>query len=304
MALVLLNPFAGSGRAGRLEAAMQDWLRRHHPQVAFAAPRTVGEAQRRVREAPRGSRVVVAGGDGSVHALLRPVLDGQHELAIVPAGGGDDGARALGLHGLAWTRALSRALLTEARPADIGWVSTADDERPFLSSLNAGFDAAVAQRAIAGPNWLRGLPRYLLATAREVAALRLHTMRIVADGQAVHEGPALFASSLNSATYGGGMQAMPMARLDDGQLNLLLAGRFGRLGVLAMLPRLLLGRHLGHPRVKHLAFAKLQIEADQPLPLAADGEPMPDSRQLVVRVGQSVLRVVPGALTPQLGQRV
>ena len=40
----------------------------------------------------------------------------------------------------------------------------------FASSLAAGFDAAVGLRALRGPAWLSGQPRYLWATLREIAA--------------------------------------------------------------------------------------------------------------------------------------
>ena len=70
---------------------------------------------------------------------------------------------------------------------------------PFLSSLTAGFDSAVGLRAINGPRWLRGLPRYLLATFGELAALRNWPLQVTTDGELIHNGPALFASSAQHA---------------------------------------------------------------------------------------------------------
>lgn len=294
MAVVVLNLAAGAGRAARLEGPLREALRLHHPGTVLHATLSPTEAARAVAAAPRGERIVVVGGDGTLHALLPALLDGGHTLALVPAGSGDDAARALALRGLPWARAMSRALTGRAVPVDIGWVDTEHDHRPFLSSLAAGFDAAVAARAAAAPRWQRGLTRYLLATLREVAALRLAELRISVDGSPLHDGPALFASVLNTPSYGAGMPAVPMARIDDGRLNLLVAGRFGRPGVLAMLPRLLMGRHLGHAQVKQLPFATLRIESANPLTLAADGEAMEAARHVTVRVGAGVLRVVPG----------
>jgi diacylglycerol kinase (ATP) len=294
MQLIVLNARAGGGKALRLRAAMSEWLRRHHPGVPLQLSESPFEARRAVQAIPHGSRVVLVGGDGSVHHLLPALIQGGHEMALVPAGSGDDSARALGVKGLTWQRALSRALTGVAVPVDIGWASTEHEERPFFSSLGVGFDAAVAQRALHGPAWLRGQPRYLLATLKEVAALRLFQTRVWVDDQLLHQGPLLFSSTLNTATYGGGLPAVPHAQLDDGALNLLLAARFSRVGALAMLPRLMFGRHLGHAQVRTVAFEKMLIESDEPLPLAADGEPMKDAHNVVVRVGKKVLHVVPG----------
>lgn len=293
MQLVILNARAGGGKALRLRPTMSEWLRRHHPGVPLQLSESPLEARRALQAVPRHSRVVLVGGDGSVHHLLPALIQGGHEMALVAAGSGDDSARALGLKGLGWQRALSRALTGLAVPADIGWVSTEHEERPFFSSLGVGFDAAVAQRALRGPAWLRGKLRYLLATLREVAALRLFHGRVHVDDVLLHEGQLLFASTLNTATYGGGLPAVPHARIDDGQLNLLLAARFSRPAILAMLPRLMLGRHLGHAQVRTVAFEKMLIESDTPMPLAADGEPMQEATTVVVRVGKQVLKVVP-----------
>jgi diacylglycerol kinase family enzyme len=289
MSLVLLNRRAGNGRAARLEAPLRQALA---DGPAVVAPASIDEARDRVAALPAGSRVIVVGGDGTLHGLLPALLKRQCELALLPAGSGDDTARALGLHGLDWRRALQHALHAPARRMDLGEVQTAHECSPFISSLCAGFDAAVAGRAQRLPSVLQGRPRYLWATLREIVALRLAQVRVELDGHTWHTGPALFASTLNTASYGGGMPAMPGARPDDGALDLLLAGRFGRVGVLRMLPALLAGRHLGRPQVFTGRFATLRLRADTPLPLAADGEPLAAAAEVSVRVLPSALAVV------------
>lgn len=290
--VVVLNRAARGGRAAALEAPLAAALKSLAPGARLVTPASASAAAEAVDALPPGSRVVVTGGDGSIHPLLDPLIARRHELALVPFGSGDDAARALGLRGLPWRHALSLALSGAATAVDAGRVSTPDGDRPFLSSLCAGFDAAVGERALAGPSWLAGLPRYLLATLQELATLKPARLRVQADGRLVHDGPALFASTLNTATYGGGMPAAPAARPDDGRLDLLVALEFGRAGALAMLPLLLAGAHLRHPRVRTLRFEHLRIDADAPLPMAADGEPMPPAAGFDVRCMRASLRVV------------
>jgi diacylglycerol kinase (ATP) len=161
-----------------------------------------------------------------------------------------------------------------------------------MSSLTAGFDAAIAIRAQAAPNWLRGQPRYVWATLNEIGRLRVHPMRVEADGQLLHDGPLLFASSLNTPSYGSGMPAAPGARVDDGELQLLRVGAFGRLGALAMMPLLLTGLHLRHGKVSLSSFKSLRLTSSAPVPLAVDGEPLPSASDIVVRVLPQALSVV------------
>ena len=292
--LVLLNPAAAGGRAAALAAPMRDWLAAHAPGVPLFESDSVERARATLRCLPARTRVVLVGGDGTLHQMLPVLLTHRHRLAVVPVGSGNDLARALGLHRMAWPQALGLALSGAARRIDTGLCVADGVAVPFMSSLAAGFDAAVARRAQAGPGWLRGQPRYAWATLRELAALRRWTVQLTLDGGAAQARTLLFASTLNTPTYGAGMPAVPGASLDDGRLDLLLAGRFGRLGVLRMLPRLMAGRHLGDPRVEVAGFESLRLRAVPALPLAADGEPLPEAERIEIRVRAASLSVVTG----------
>ncbi len=286
--LCLLNRHAAGGRC----AALAEPLRAALQGVPLVLPDDVPSARARLLALPEGSRVIVAGGDGTVHQLLPALHARRLELALLPGGTGNDLARALGLARLSWRAALAHALAAPASAMDLGEVEIAGQTRLFMSSLTAGFDAAIAQRALLAPAWLRGLPRYLWATLAEVRRLRVYPMRIELDGAWLPEGARLFASTLNTPSYGSGMPAAPGARIDSGRLALLQVGAFGRLGALATMPLLLSGQHLRHPRVTLTAFERLRIEAGAPLPLALDGEALPDTEQLQVRVLPGALRVV------------
>jgi diacylglycerol kinase family enzyme len=163
---------------------------------------------------------------------------------------------------------------------------------PFHSSLAVGFDASVGLRTLRGPPWLRGQPRYLWATLKELFALRHWGLRIAVDGGPAWQGRVLLASTLNTRSYGSGMPAAPAARIDDGRLELLRAGAMGRGGVLTLLPRLLRGTHLSDPRVALQPFQTLEVQAAEPVPLAVDGEYLGAFTRFSVRVLPAALRVV------------
>jgi diacylglycerol kinase family enzyme len=131
------------------------------------------------------------------------------------------------------------------------------------------------------------LGRYLYATLKALARLEAWDIKVSATDLVVHEGKALFASTLNTSSYGAGMKVAPFARIDDGALDVVVAGSFSRLGALAMLPRLLTGRHMGHPKVGIHAVADLHLTSKRPIPVAADGEylGLTQSFEIVVRAG-------------------
>ena len=297
MSLVLLNPHAQGGRAARRVPALRAWLAAHAPGVHLAAPTDLNDSLTLLQSLPEGSRVVVVGGDGTLNRWLPSLLARRLTVGLVPMGSGNDSARGLGLYGLPWAGALAHALNAPAQTVDTGFASWADMQgvehhTPFLSSLTAGFDSAVGLRALNGPRWLRGLPRYLWATLSELLHLKVWDLKVHSDGHLIHQGHALFASSLNTPTFGSGIPAVPQARMDDGRLDLLLAGPFSRTGALLMLPRLLMGWHLSHPRIDSRAFEALTIACASGVPLAADGEYLGEARQVTVRNGQASLQVV------------
>ena len=294
--LILINPHAAGGRALKLLPNIHAWCKtqaNNTSQIRIAVPETIASALTVLSNLPAKSRVVVVGGDGTLHQMLPGLLQGGHEVGLVPYGSGNDCARAWGLQHMSWQEALAFAMTDQAQGIDIGRVELNQSRSIYFhSSLAVGFDASVGNRALAGPKYLRGLPRYLLATLRELHSLRNWPLQIQADGQLVHEGVCLLASSLNTSTYGAGMPAVPHALIDDGHLNLLLASQFNRLQTLLMLPRLLTGTHLSHARIKCTSFKSALIKSAVNVPVAADGETLGDAHDIKLQVMPQALQVV------------
>ena len=81
------------------------------------------------------------------------------------------------------------------------------------------------------------------------------------------------------------------ARLDDGQLDLVVFEESSRLAAIAAIPRLFFGtfaraRGVSTRRVEHVA-----IESDRPIVFHVDGEPAQGGSRLEARVHPSALRV-------------
>lgn len=297
MALVLVNPHAQGGRVRRLLPALREALDALIPFARLQTPDSVDEALQTLRRETAGARVVLVGGDGTFNRWLPTLLDQSLTVGLVPLGSGNDLARALQLNRRDWRRALADALHGQPAPLDTGlavWTDLHGDvhRTPFASSLTCGFDSAVALRALQGPRWLRGLPRYLWATLSEWRHLQHWDAHVEADGHRVGEGSMLFTSVLNTPTFGSGLPAVPQARTDDGQLDWLRAGPFGRWATLAMLPRLTNGTHLRHPLVGTGRFTQLQLRCEAGVPLAADGEWLGLARQLRVTTTPASLQMV------------
>ncbi|MEO8299063.1 MAG: diacylglycerol kinase family protein [Burkholderiales bacterium] len=282
-AIVLLNPVAGQGRAAALRRPIEQWLAKRMPQVPLLAPSSADAALATLMVIAPRTRVVVVGGDGSVQAMLPAFLRCGHRLGLLPAGTNNHLARALGVHGVGWPKALAYALKAAVAPLDIGQVQTEDDTAHFVASLHAGFDAQVAARLQRAPRLLRGLPRRLWTVPAAWLQHAPTEARIWVNGELEYEGRLSSANVLNAPTPGTSLPAHAIAaepRFDDGRLDALVVPALGLWSVL----RLLAG-HPAHPAsLYQLCGQKLVIDAGRPLALAADGDPLAPASRLTVQV--------------------
>lgn len=307
--LVVVNPAAGGGRAGRIDAELAA------TSTAFsAAARFRPSGSRELREglgdaitAARPDRLLVLGGDGTVHDVVNALLvSGRTDvpLGLLPAGTGSDLVRTLGLPSDP-ADALRRALDGEPSALDVlrldresapSPARAPDSSTPAgrrLWSVNVasvGISGAVDEAVNSQPD--RGPTAYLRATVPALLRYRPRDCRIEADGECVHDGPVLLAALANGRTFGRGMPVAPRARPDDGLLDLVVVPplRLWRLPIL--LPRFLRGRHLDHPAVDYRRARRVRIEPDPTgPPFDVDGETWPPG-PITVTVEPGALRVV------------
>ena len=272
-ALLVHNPTAGGGRAGGLLPAVTERLRAGGVEVEQHATRSLEDARLAAREAAGAVEAVVAvGGDGTVGACAGGLADAgptaRAALGVIPAGGGNDAARTLGLpvgDPLAAAALLPRL---RRRPADLARVG----ERSYLIVAGAGFDSEVNRIANQRLAWAPGRVRYVGALLVELVVGRPAGFRLTLDGE-VHELRAWFVTVANSQSYGGGMRIAPDARLDDGLLDVVVVGDIGKPAFLATFPKVYSGRHLEHPAVSLHRARRIELEADRTLAVYADGEP-------------------------------
>ena len=289
----IVNPLAGGGRAGRVWRALQPRAERLAP-LAVLTPGDPSAARAAVRAAvERGaSRLVAVGGDGTVHLVAGELLaSGGAErvtLGIVPAGTGSDLARALEIPRDP-TRALERALLGPPRPIDAGECTGAAASFTFVNVASAGIGGMVDEFVNAMPR--RGLTAFLRGTVRALRRYRCVAVEIALDGTPWFAGRVLLVAAANGVSFGKGMRAAPDALLDDGLFDVVLVTEVGGLELLAKLPLVYFGRHLGLKQVRVARARTVHLRPLEPLPVFdADGETYPSGEATFV-VRPAALRV-------------
>ncbi|WP_082501569.1 diacylglycerol/lipid kinase family protein [Williamsia sp. Leaf354] len=214
--------------------------------------------------------VVVIGGDGTIGPVLEAARGTRVRVGLIPAGTGNDHARALAIPTGDVSGAIDIITAGHTRRCDLARLTVGDRTTTFGTVAAIGLDAAVTERAVnmAHP---RGQSRYALAAVAEIAALRPRRFRVTVDG-IVHEMDLVMASVGNTPSYGGGMRICPQARIDDGLLDVTLVEHTSRLRLLRLFPTIYRGTHISRRGVHTLRARTVTIETAEPTPVSADGE--------------------------------
>ena len=267
------NPTAGGGRARRLVPAVLARLRDAGVEVEQHRTRSLEDGRAAACQAAAAFDAVVAvGGDGTVGACAAGLADAgpgaRAALGVVPAGGGNDAARSFGLPAGDPLAAAGLLPRLRRRPADLATVAG----RAYLNVAGAGFDSEVNRVANQRLGWAKGRPRYVGAVLAELVVGRRASFELVLDDQASRHRGWLVAVA-NGPSYGGGMRVAPAASLQDGLLDVVVIHDIGKLEFLKTFPKVFSGRHVEHPAVSVHRAGRVELDADRPLAVYADGEP-------------------------------
>ncbi|OKJ99944.1 YegS/Rv2252/BmrU family lipid kinase [Streptomyces sp. CB02400] len=283
----VVNPTAGAATGAAALLALARHLREEGADLRTEYSRSLAHARELAREAGRQGRVVLAvGGDGIAGGVGGALSGTGATLGLVPAGRGNDFARALGLP--RDPADLARVLLhAEPRKVDtIEVTSAVHDRTVVLGSVYAGVDA-LANRHANRSRLLRGSASYYAGGLRAVTTWRPARYRVTVDGEEhPHTGYTVVAA--NSGYYGSGRVIAPDARVDDGLLDVVMIRQAPRRLFFALMNELRTGAHVRRPQVRILRGEEVRIEADREIPYGTDGE--------VDAVLPVTARVLPGAL--------
>jgi len=262
--------------------------------------------------------ILVFGGDGTVHRNLNALVRLDLPVLVVPAGSGNDFARALGLLKLRDSLAAWRAFEAgkgRVRSVELGCITplACSSHSYFACVAGVGLDADIARRANTMPRWLRRTGGYALSLPSSLFSLRPFQARIFTPtgapttasdpsstrlSTAAHndlpsrvDEPAALVAFANAPFYGGGMKIAPDARLDDGALDVCLIRDMDKFKLFCLFPTVYFGGHLSVKEVKYFQTEQARVETDPPRDIYADGEPV-GKTPAQFSVARSVLRVI------------
>ena len=283
--LLLVNPSAGGGRAAKLLPQLEGALRARSLDHRLVLTTSLGHGCEEARKAATAGEIpVVMSGDGLIGQIGGVLAGCEVPMGVIPGGRGNDLARVLGIP-TEIPAAVDLLAAGPTRAIDVGEVNG----RRFLGVASCGFDSE-ANRIANQARLVKGNLVYLYAALRALAAWKPARFELALDGD-----PRSFrgysVAAANSKAFGGGMLIAPDAELDDGKLDVMLAGRASKLRYLAEMPKVFKGTHVDSDHVEFLRGEEIEVSADRPFVIYADGDPI-GATPAMMRVERRCLRVI------------
>ncbi len=270
---VLTNPASGHGSASHAAERAIAQLHRRGVDVVAIAGRDATHARQLVDGAlERGmDALVVVGGDGIISLALQVLAQKEIPLAIVPAGTGNDHARAFRIPGKDPEAAADIVVDGVVDTVDLGRVRGADGtDKWFGTVMAAGFDSLVTDRTNR-MRWPHGRMRYNLAMVAEISKLRLLPFRLSFDGGEELLTNLTLAAFGNTRSYGGGMRICPGADPSDGLLDVTMVASASRTKLIRLFPTVFKGTHVNLDEVRTTRARTINVDSPG-ITAYADGE--------------------------------
>ena len=289
---MITNADAGTNDAENVEKALA--VLRAEADVEVCPTSNPGELDG-VLHRRGGRRVVVVGGDGSLHAVVAALHRRQElddvVLSLIPLGTGNDFARGADIP-LEPEKAARLALEGQVRPID---VIVDEVGNVVVNNVHIGAGAQASRKA---HKWKQRLGRLGYPIGALLAAVNppFIRVRIEVDGVEVADlaHPILMASVGNGPNVGGGTEITPAATPEDGKVDVMISFAVGPLARIGYALRFRRGEHHRRDDVAYLRGSTVHVSG-QDFYCSADGEIYGPERHRTWRVEPAAYSlVVPG----------
>lgn len=212
--LFIVNPISGIGKQKRIEKVLNTNLdlEKFTFEVAYTERIHHGtEIARQAVEKGGYDAIIAVGGDGSVNDVVNGLKGSDMVMGIIPCGSGNGLARNLKIP---LTPALAVKLINDFYVAPIDTIQLNDFT--YVSIAGVGFDALVARRMKLAKT--RGFQAYANIVLNDYPTSQETEYRMTIDGKDIKR-KAWFISFANSNQFGFNTAVAPLAKLDDGLID-------------------------------------------------------------------------------------
>jgi len=281
--VVILNPTAGSPEHIRSWQERVESLAGDCPVRITSHP---GEAEALTRHAlgEGFTRIVAAGGDGTVNHVANGLAGSDAALGVLPIGSVNVFAMELGLPLNNLQRCWDIIEDANLRAVDL----PSANGKYFVQLGGVGLDAQVVKETSLAFKRSFGPLSYLISAA-QIAARQPPRLLIESENTALEEGSFVLVG--NGRLYGGPFPFFKYAIIDDGLFDVVVFKRLGYLEIIKYLQDVVFSSDINVPEVEYFQTRELRITCDKDVPLELDGE-LAGNCPVDFRIRERALRIL------------
>ncbi len=287
--LFIINPIAGGGKAENLIPLIQNSMDKHKRNYDIILTTKPKEAIDIAKDNVDNYEIIVAvGGDGTINEVAKGIIiGGKGALGIVPGGTGNDVVKSLGISANP-EESLETIAKGFKKEIDIGKVINDS----FLNIASVGFDAEVIVNHDKFKGKVKGKLVYILSVIYTLFSYKNKKLEIDIDGEKLEEEILLLAVG-NGRYYGGGMQILPSANVNDGYLHICIISGIGKIMTLFLFPTIFKGHHINYKKYVKIYKAKnIKVRSKEEIFINIDGDSFPKEKEIQFRLDDKKLKVI------------
>ncbi len=266
--LFIVNPQSGGGKTAREFPGLQSVIEERLGDFDLVWTAKTGHGIEIARRAAEDERplVVAVGGDGTLSEIVTGLLQAKKagsippEVGFIGQGTGCDFARGLGIPH-EFGAYLERILSPARRKLDVGWVRYRTHEgetaeRYFINILSVGVSGLVDRHVATANRAFGSKAAYFTSSLRGLFDMKRAKLEIRAkegDDDRSRTLESYLIAFCNGSYFGSGMRVGPMARVDDGRLDVVSIGGSSKLAYALTSSGIYSGSHVRKKGVTHFS---------------------------------------------------
>ena len=281
----VVNPISGRNKAIDMSALISQNLSNTTPYdiLTWENASNFEEIRKQITSG-KYSIVVAVGGDGTVNAVAKNLINTGITLGIIPRGSGNGLARSLGIPQNT-IKAIKRIETGTIRTIDSGMINS----KPFFCAAGIGFDAHICQ--LFAQNKKRGLSAYIKIGIQQFFSYKPKEYSIEVNNETLKI-KAFVVAFANAGQYGNDFYIAPQAKMDDGLLHIVILKPFTLISACYLMVKILSKKAHLAKNILTLTAQSIKIKNLSTESIHFDGEPGSLENEIEVSIHPKSLKVL------------
>lgn len=275
--IFIINPVAGKGKYQQgIENNINRYLKNKDIDYDIYMTKFKGDAKRFVISKCEEYVPCVfysCGGDGTLHEVVNVACNYNHvSVGLIPCGTGNDFVK--NFENTMNFQNIEDQIEGESVSLDLIKINN----KYAVSVCNVGFDAdaALNMHNFKKIPFVSGTGCYILSVLYCLLKSLGKNLEVELDSGEKIKDKFLLGVVANGHSYGGGYKCAPLAKINDGIMDVCLVKKMSRLKILGFINSYKEGKHLENDNIKsYITYEKcknVKIKSDNPINLCIDGE--------------------------------